>query len=123
MIYFSSRINILKKGIVLYGNPCDFIDIIPVLNDKKIPFKEKYRQMEEKDIDVKFYSDRPVEVVDTLQYFLNTLKDEKDYQNIEIVAPLKYQKLLKECFHYIGVPFIENKSSLKETDIANIYLS
>ena len=31
MIYFSSRINILKKGIVLYGNPCDFIDIIPVL--------------------------------------------------------------------------------------------
>ena len=30
---------------------------------------------------------------------------------------------MKECFHYIGVPFIENKSSLKETDIANIYLS
>ena len=51
MIYFSSRINILKKGIVLYGNPCDFIDIIPVLNDKKIPFTEEYRQMEEKDID------------------------------------------------------------------------
>lgn len=123
MIYFSSRINILKKRIVLYGNPCDFIDIIPVLNDKKIPFTEEYRQMEEKDIDVKFYSDRPVEVVDTLQYFLNTLKDEKDYHNIEIIAPLKYQKLLKECFHYIGVPFIENKSSLKETDIANIYLS
>ncbi len=85
MIYFSSRINILKKGIVLYGNPCDFIDIIPVLNDKKIPFTEEYRQMEEKDIDVKFYSDRPVEVVDTLQYFLNTLKDEKDYHNIEII--------------------------------------
>lgn len=35
MIYFSSRINILKKGIVLYGNPCDFIDIIPVLMIKK----------------------------------------------------------------------------------------